>query len=200
MTSATFKDFANISPSAPAFSIIGLVVRFRVSGSPDLTWNQLQISLWAGAEVSTGIICVCLPELPSLWHRPRSNSSLYGQSSSGARDGGPSAGVGFSTSTRVYTTRCKPSSNDMVMGKRDLEFGQLLEDDSDGLAGTTLEMDSRLSHSPERSSEKDFRFTSAPKHHAPRRPERAAIPGRTGHGDTGIMKTVSMEVSSTDGP
>lgn len=32
--------------SAPVFSTIGLVVRFRISNSPDITWNQPEILLW----------------------------------------------------------------------------------------------------------------------------------------------------------
>jgi hypothetical protein len=32
--------------SAPVFSTIGLVVRFRISSSPDITWNEPEILLW----------------------------------------------------------------------------------------------------------------------------------------------------------
>ena len=32
--------------SAPVFSTIGFVVRLRISGNPDTTWNQPEILLW----------------------------------------------------------------------------------------------------------------------------------------------------------
>ena len=33
--------------SAPVFSIIGFVVRLKISSSPDVTYYYYQISLWA---------------------------------------------------------------------------------------------------------------------------------------------------------
>lgn len=32
--------------SAPVFSTIGFIVRLRISGNPDTTWNQPEILLW----------------------------------------------------------------------------------------------------------------------------------------------------------
>ncbi|KAF6220928.1 hypothetical protein HO133_002608 [Letharia lupina] len=57
---------------APAFSIVGLVVRIRTSKSPDVTYNQPEILLWGAAEITTGLICVCIPPLAALIH-PRHN-------------------------------------------------------------------------------------------------------------------------------
>lgn len=59
-------------PRAPAFSIVGLVVRIRTSKSPDVTYNQPEILLWGAAEITTGLICVCVPPLAALTH-PRLN-------------------------------------------------------------------------------------------------------------------------------
>ncbi|MCJ1268849.1 hypothetical protein MMC22_008737 [Lobaria immixta] len=55
-----------VSRGAPIFSVIGFVVRVHISASPDVTYNQPEILLWAAAELSTGIICVCLPTLAAL--------------------------------------------------------------------------------------------------------------------------------------
>lgn len=33
--------------SAPVFSMIGFIVRIRISASPDVTWNDPEILLWA---------------------------------------------------------------------------------------------------------------------------------------------------------
>ncbi|CAF9927409.1 MAG: hypothetical protein ALECFALPRED_003699 [Alectoria fallacina] len=57
---------------APAFSIVGLVVRVRTTKSPDVTYNQPEILLWGAAEITTGLICVCVPPLAALTH-PRLN-------------------------------------------------------------------------------------------------------------------------------
>ena len=51
---------------------MGLVARIRTRTSPDLTYDQPQIILWGAAEVTTGLICVCIPPLAALKH-PRSN-------------------------------------------------------------------------------------------------------------------------------
>lgn len=56
---------------APVFSIIGLITRLRVSANPDISYNQPYILFWSAAEISTGIICVCLPTLAALGRRRR---------------------------------------------------------------------------------------------------------------------------------
>ncbi|OTA92039.1 hypothetical protein M434DRAFT_44677, partial [Hypoxylon sp. CO27-5] len=48
---------------APVFSLIGFIVRLRGSSNPDKTWVQPSIIMWGLAEVTTGILCVCFPEL-----------------------------------------------------------------------------------------------------------------------------------------
>ncbi|KAK0515903.1 hypothetical protein JMJ35_001937 [Cladonia borealis] len=55
---------------APIFSIVGTIVRIQVSKSPDVTWYQPMIQMWAAAEISTGLICVCCPTLAALAHHP----------------------------------------------------------------------------------------------------------------------------------
>jgi hypothetical protein len=83
------------------------------------------------------------------------------------------------------------------MGKRDLEYGQLLDDDSDGAGGTVMELQSRQSASAEGGSEKDIGMAVGG-YPVPTAPERAATVGRGRYGDNAIMKTVSMEVSSSN--
>ncbi|MCJ1269460.1 hypothetical protein MMC22_009352 [Lobaria immixta] len=63
---------------APVFSIIGFTARLRLSANPDTSYNQPEIHLWSAAEISTGIICVCLPILPALSRprRPRPSTSI----------------------------------------------------------------------------------------------------------------------------
>ncbi|OKL57532.1 hypothetical protein UA08_07094 [Talaromyces atroroseus] len=61
---------------APVFSTIGLVVRFKISGSPDITWNQPEILLWGAAEVTSGFLIVCFPEMSFLVNR-RSRKRNY---------------------------------------------------------------------------------------------------------------------------
>ena len=72
MPRSSFHPSLTNSQRAPAFSIVGLVVRIRTSKSPDLTWNQPEILLWGQAEITTGLICVCVPPLAALTH-PRLN-------------------------------------------------------------------------------------------------------------------------------
>ncbi|MCJ1423886.1 hypothetical protein MMC29_001771 [Sticta canariensis] len=85
---------------APIFSVIGFIVRLRISANPDITYTQPEILLWSWvslddllffdidnvistAEISTGVVCVCLPTLGALGHRRRhrpSTSILNGHS------------------------------------------------------------------------------------------------------------------------
>ena len=62
---------------APVFGLVGLVVRIRTMQNPDVTYIQPEIILWGAAEITTGLICVCIPPLAALAHlshhqRPRS--------------------------------------------------------------------------------------------------------------------------------
>ncbi|KAH9998195.1 hypothetical protein F4779DRAFT_622829 [Xylariaceae sp. FL0662B] len=56
-------------PSAPAFSLVGTLVRIQGSGNPDKTWVQPDIIMWGLAELTTGVLCVSLPELGPLWKK-----------------------------------------------------------------------------------------------------------------------------------
>ena len=59
---------------APVFSIVGLVVRITTIKSLDVTYDQPEIILWGAAEITTGLICVCIPPLAALAH-PRHNQA-----------------------------------------------------------------------------------------------------------------------------
>lgn len=48
---------------APAFSLVGSIVRLRGTNNPDKTWVQPEIIMWGLAELTTGILCVSFPEL-----------------------------------------------------------------------------------------------------------------------------------------
>lgn len=50
------------------FSIVGLAVRIKTMHSPDVTYDQPEIILWGAAEITTGLICVCVPPLAALVH------------------------------------------------------------------------------------------------------------------------------------
>ena len=58
-------------PRAPVFSIVGLVVRVKTMQSADVTYDQPEIILWGAAEITTGLICVCVPPLAALVHPAR---------------------------------------------------------------------------------------------------------------------------------
>ncbi|PQE22322.1 integral membrane protein [Rutstroemia sp. NJR-2017a WRK4] len=68
---------------APVFSMVGFVVREKISDNPDVTYGQPLVLLWGTAEVSTGFVCVCLPPLTILF-RKRENrgptQSIRGES------------------------------------------------------------------------------------------------------------------------
>ncbi|ORY03759.1 hypothetical protein BCR34DRAFT_573318 [Clohesyomyces aquaticus] len=61
---------------APIFSVIGFIYRYRVAKSLDLSYNNPLMLLWATAEITTGIICACLPTLPTLFRRRHKNTTL----------------------------------------------------------------------------------------------------------------------------
>ncbi|KAI9168066.1 Acetolactate synthase-like protein [Paramyrothecium foliicola] len=54
---------------APIFATIGFVVRIKNSGNPDKTWKQPEILLWGAAELASGNLCVCFPELAVLFRK-----------------------------------------------------------------------------------------------------------------------------------
>ncbi|KAH9907936.1 hypothetical protein F4778DRAFT_719706 [Xylariomycetidae sp. FL2044] len=53
--------------TAPVFSVVGFVVRLTGKNNADKNWVQAEIMLWGLAEMSTGVLCVCFPELGTLW-------------------------------------------------------------------------------------------------------------------------------------
>ncbi|KAF2117337.1 hypothetical protein BDV96DRAFT_644762 [Lophiotrema nucula] len=60
-----------IGAIAPIFSGIGFAARWTASQNSDLTYNNPRMLLWATAEITTGVICSCLPTLPALVRRRR---------------------------------------------------------------------------------------------------------------------------------
>jgi hypothetical protein len=58
-----------VKSSGPIFATVGFVVRLRQSGDKDTTWNQCEILLWAAAELATGILCVCFPEVAFMFRK-----------------------------------------------------------------------------------------------------------------------------------
>ncbi|KAF2742747.1 hypothetical protein M011DRAFT_255856 [Sporormia fimetaria CBS 119925] len=64
-----------IGAVAPIFSALGFYARVIGARSRDLTYNNPKILLWGTAEITTGIICACLPTLPSLIRGPRTQSA-----------------------------------------------------------------------------------------------------------------------------
>lgn len=70
---------------APAFSLVGSVVRLRGHKNPDKTWVQPQIIMWALAEITTGVLCVSFPELGLLLRGGKRGPSM--EASTGIREG-----------------------------------------------------------------------------------------------------------------
>ncbi|KAH8702470.1 hypothetical protein BGW36DRAFT_117415 [Talaromyces proteolyticus] len=99
---------------APIFSTVGFVVRIRVSDSPDTTWNQPDILLWGCAELTSGFLVVCFPEMSFLLNRrsrkqlyPRrpTNSVLDGSSSAAAQSRSRSRKMGSHMGSHMGTHR-----------------------------------------------------------------------------------------------
>ncbi|KAL1971992.1 hypothetical protein VTN31DRAFT_7211 [Thermomyces dupontii] len=61
---------------APIFSTVGFVVRLKRSGNPDTTWNQPEILLWGAAELTSGNLVFCFPELGVLLNKRARKRSL----------------------------------------------------------------------------------------------------------------------------
>ncbi|CAF9941272.1 MAG: hypothetical protein ALECFALPRED_009049 [Alectoria fallacina] len=70
---------------APIASILRLEASIKGASSTDATYALFGISLWTQAEITTGVICSCLPTLPALYrHYAPKNSSMR---PSGRREG-----------------------------------------------------------------------------------------------------------------
>ncbi|KAI2626885.1 hypothetical protein GGS21DRAFT_265844 [Xylaria nigripes] len=57
--------------SGPIFATVGFVVRLQRSGNADTSWDQPTILLWGAAELTSGNLCVCFPELAVLFHKSK---------------------------------------------------------------------------------------------------------------------------------
>ncbi|KAJ8126245.1 hypothetical protein O1611_g7393 [Lasiodiplodia mahajangana] len=68
---------------APAFSLVGVLVRARGSNNPDKTWVQPEIIQWGLAELTTAVLCACFPELGPLWKRQRTRAGPTASISNG---------------------------------------------------------------------------------------------------------------------
>ncbi|KAI1192531.1 hypothetical protein F5X97DRAFT_337481 [Nemania serpens] len=65
--------------AGPIFATVGFVVRLQKSGNPDTSWNQPTILLWGAAELASGNLCVCFPELAVLLRKHGSRSTPPGR-------------------------------------------------------------------------------------------------------------------------
>ncbi|KAF2962755.1 hypothetical protein GQX73_g10818 [Xylaria multiplex] len=61
--------------SGPIFATVGFVVRIQKSSNKDTSWNQPEILLWGAAELASGNLCVCFPELAVLFSKHRRQRS-----------------------------------------------------------------------------------------------------------------------------
>ncbi|KAL6714542.1 hypothetical protein ACLMJK_007967 [Lecanora helva] len=101
---------------APAFSLVGVIVRFKTTHSDDTTWNQPSILMWGVAEVSTGIICVCIPPLGILFrrHRPRPQHIKHSFLRDPTNSTVSSHFANISSKGHHYSSRRGPASTDEV--------------------------------------------------------------------------------------
>jgi hypothetical protein len=53
------------------------VVRIQKSGNKDTSWNQPEILLWGAAELASGNLCVCFPELAVLFSKRRRQRPVF---------------------------------------------------------------------------------------------------------------------------
>jgi hypothetical protein len=71
----------SVGSTAPVFSIIGLVMRLKYVTSLDKTYTQVIIHMWATAEVVSGFICLCGPEIAPIFRNrfapASSHAGLY---------------------------------------------------------------------------------------------------------------------------
>ncbi|KAF3400641.1 hypothetical protein DPV78_005880 [Talaromyces pinophilus] len=121
---------------APIFSTIGLVVRFKISGSPDITWNEPEILLWGAAEITSGFLIVCFPEMSFLISR-KSRKRNYPHRPT-AEFGGSSSGTGMNSRNR---------SRKMGSNRDDLTYFELDDDIVYGVRVSPSGSNSRL-HEP----------------------------------------------------
>lgn len=70
---------------APAFSLVGSIVRLRGTKNPDKTWVQPEIIMWGLAELTTGILCVSFPEIGVLFKGGKRRPSV--EASTAVREG-----------------------------------------------------------------------------------------------------------------
>ncbi|KAK7729249.1 hypothetical protein SLS53_009314 [Cytospora paraplurivora] len=59
----------------PMFATAGFVVRLQNSTNKDTTWKQPDILLWGAAELATGNLCVCFPEVAFLFRKKNRKSA-----------------------------------------------------------------------------------------------------------------------------
>lgn len=87
-------------------SIMRIVTSVQVSQTKDVTWYILPEGLWALGEISSGIVCGCMPTLPQFFRHfvPKITSRL-----SSGRSNKPSAG---SDSKQSAGVRMRPPRAD----------------------------------------------------------------------------------------
>ncbi|KAI1313524.1 hypothetical protein F5Y03DRAFT_336899 [Xylaria venustula] len=61
--------------AAPAFSVVGFIVRFQGNNSSDKNWNQPAIILWGLLEIAAGVLCTSFPELGPIFMRRKNRTT-----------------------------------------------------------------------------------------------------------------------------
>ncbi|KAI9830791.1 MAG: hypothetical protein M1826_004425 [Phylliscum demangeonii] len=114
-------------------SILRLYATVKSPNSPDQLWSVVPIQLWTLAEINVGLICACLPALPSFYHHFFPNRSTIARTKAtyGTKDS-----CGSRKATRPLSTAAAAAHLDahdhhhtrsFTQGKY-LELGELQED------------------------------------------------------------------------
>ncbi|KAI0530399.1 hypothetical protein GGR58DRAFT_235425 [Xylaria digitata] len=61
--------------AAPAFSLVGFIVRFQGTNNPDKNWHQPAIILWGLLEIATAVLCASFPELGPIFIRNKNRTT-----------------------------------------------------------------------------------------------------------------------------
>ncbi|CAG8981906.1 hypothetical protein HYALB_00009160 [Hymenoscyphus albidus] len=169
---------------APVFSMIGFLARESIAKSPDVTYNQPLALLWAAAEITTGVICICLPPLSILFHRQKAPR-------------GPTQSIinGVSNRSNKLNSATRASRRKGTLNIDDddlLESGYLELQDGCVHEGRGPEMG--IGDGKERMGENGWRVTEVSAG-GKREGDGEGIGGRGGRDGKDIVKTVRVECS-----
>ncbi|KAF7514167.1 hypothetical protein GJ744_004492 [Endocarpon pusillum] len=110
---------------APVAGILRMVATIQGAASRDATYTMFSVSLWTEAEITTGIICSCLPALPALYRQygPQMRAKLFCSTTSRQKS--------TTTSISNFTfPRTKVASRNYDAGDPELAYGDYLELDT----------------------------------------------------------------------